>query len=686
MDIQGMSCVSCANGIKKALEKVEGVEKAQVNFATSKAVVDVGDDVVDTSLLEAVQESGEHEGHHHFSEPREALKRFIISALFSFPLLLQMFFLPIPGWVQCALASVVQFWCGARFYRSSYHSLKMGSANMDVLIALGTTAAYGFSLAVLLTGFEGHLYFESSAMIITLVLMGQWLEALSKGRASDAIEKLMRLQPKTARVRKDGEWVEIPVKEIVAEDVFQVRPGDSIAVDGVVIEGSSSIDESMLTGESVPVEKTQEDAVYAATRNGNGTLSVRATKVGSETVLAGIVRLVEHAQNSRAPIQRLADQISEVFVPVVLGISLITFFGWMIWSGSIDEAVINAVAVLVIACPCALGLATPTVIMVASGEGAKKGILFRDAEALEIAQKMEMVAFDKTGTLTRGEPQVVDVVSDDPDRLIAVANALEEASEHPLGDAVRAYAKEKGVKTLEVERFEAIPGKGIKGMIEGVAYTLGSLSHAENSGIQVDCKSNGNTIAVVWSDQGTLGCLAFQDTLRKHSIEAIRQIEQMDVTPVMITGDHARTAEAIAGQVGIREFYGDVLPDQKAEKVAELKKKGKVVGMVGDGINDAPALAAADVGIAMGTGSDIAIETAGVSLMREDLRLVPEMIHLSQATFRKIKQNLFFAFFYNSVGIPLAAIGLLNPMVAALAMSLSSVSVVSNALLLKKSL
>jgi len=523
-------------------------------------------------------------------------------------------------------------------------------------------------------------------MIITLVLMGQWLEALSKGRASDAIEKLIGLQPKTARVRKNGEWVEIPVKEIVAGDVFQVRPGDSIAVDGVVIEGSSSIDESMLTGESLPVEKADEDAVYAATRNGNGTLSVRATKVGSETVLAGIVRLVEHAQNSRAPIQRLADQISEIFVPVVLGISLITFVGWMIWSGSLDEAVINAVAVLVIACPCALGLATPTVIMVASGEGAKKGILFRDAEALEIAQKMEMVAFDKTGTLTRGKPQVVDVVSDNPDRLIAVANALEEASEHPLGDAVRAYAKEKGVKSLDVERFEAIPGKGIKGVIDGETYNLGSLSHAENAGIQADCKINGNTIAVVWSDQGILGCLAFQDTLREHSIEAIQQIKEMNVIPVMITGDNARTAEAIAEQAGIQKFYGDVLPDQKAEKVAVLKEKGGVVGMVGDGINDAPALAAADVGIAMGTGSDIAIETAGVSLMREDLRLVPEMIHLSQATFRKIKQNLFFAFFYNSVGIPLAAIGLLNPMVAALAMSLSSVSVVSNALLLKKSL
>lgn len=693
MNIQGMSCVSCAKGIEKALCSVEGVKQASVNFATTKALVEAEEGIEKKLLLEAVKNAGyeahfkKEEGHHHhFSEPKAAFKRFAFSALLSLPLLLQMLFLPIPSWVQLLLASIVQFGPGARFYRSSYFSLKNGSANMDVLIALGTSAAYGFSLAVLLIGADRHLYFESSAMIISLVLMGQWLEALSKGRASEAIEKLMDLQPKTARVERNGEWVEIPVKEITVGDIFQVRPGDSIPVDGEVIEGSSSVNESMLTGESIPVEKKESDTVYAATQNGNGTFKAQATKVGSETVLAGIVRLVEHAQNSRAPIQRLADQISEVFVPSVLAISVCTFIGWMLWNGSLNDALINAVAVLVIACPCALGLATPTVIMVASGEGAKRGILFRDAEALETAQKIKRVAFDKTGTLTRGEPQVVDVTSDNPERLIEIANALEEASEHPLGDAVRKYASEKGVKKLQVVHFKAIPGKGLQGEVEGIKYTLGSLSFAKESGVDVACDSDGNTIAVVWSEEKMLGCIAFQDVLREYSVEAIEQIQKLGVIPVMITGDHKMTAEAIAKEAGIKEFYGDVLPDKKAEKIKELKEGGNIVGMVGDGINDAPALAAADVGIAMGAGSDIAIETAMVSLMREDLRLVPQMIQLSKMTFKKVKQNLFFAFFYNSVGIPLAAIGLLNPMVAALAMSLSSLSVVSNALLLKKSL
>lgn len=692
LNIQGMSCVSCASGIEKALSSVEGVKEARVNFANSTASIVLDEEVETARILEAVSRAGYQaslsgEGHHHhFSEPKAAFKRFVLSALFSSPLFLQMFMFHLPGWIQCLLATIVQFGLGSRFYRSSYYSLKVGSANMDVLIALGTTAAYSFSLVVLLTGADQHLYFESSAMIITLVLMGQWLEAVSKGRASEAIEKLLDLQPKTARVKRDGEWIEISVKEIVPEDIFQVRPGESVPVDGEVIEGSSSVNESMLTGESMPVEKKEHDLVYAATQNGNGTLKVCATKVGSETVLAGIVQLVEHAQNSRAPIQRLADQVSEVFVPAVLAISLATFAGWMFWSGAIHEAVIHAVAVLVIACPCALGLATPTVIMVASGEGAKKGILFRDAEALEVAQKMKRIAFDKTGTLTKGQPRVIDVISEDPKRLLEIANALEEASEHPLGEAVRAFAKEEGVKKCEVKRFEAIPGKGLQGEIEGVKYTLGSLSFAADSGVEVKCESNGNTIAVVWRGKQALGCLAFQDVLREHAAEAIEKISALGVAPVMITGDHQKTAEAIAKEAGIWEFYGDILPDQKVLKINELKKQGHIVGMVGDGINDAPALAAADVGIAMGTGSDIAIEAAGVSLMREDLRLVPEMIHLSKETFKKIKQNLFFAFFYNCIGIPLAAMGLLNPMVAALAMSLSSLSVVSNALLLKKNL
>lgn len=693
LGVQGMSCVSCAKGIQKALLRVEGVDEVTVNFATSKAVVKGSQDFSEEKLVEAVHQSGyhaslsgeEHEGHHnHFLEPNKALKRFLVSAVFSFPLLFQMFTTPMPDVYQAVLASIVQFWCGWRFYVSSYHSLKMLSTNMDVLITLGTTAAYGLSLAVLIWGIDAHLYFESSAMIITLVLFGQWLETLSKGRASNAIEKLLALQPKTARIKRSGEWLEVPVKEMRVNDIFMVRPGESIPVDGDVIEGESAVNESMLTGESLPVSKKVGDSLFAATQNQNGSLTVKAKKVGSDTALAGIIRLVEQAQNSKAPIQRLADQVSEVFVPAVIAISVITFLLWYFIDGSVSFALINCIAVLVIACPCALGLATPTVIMVASGLGAKRGMLFRDATALELSQKIQTLVLDKTGTLTEGKPQVTDVISGDVPQLLSIAYAVEQRSEHPLAEAISTYAKDS---KLSVSEFKAIPGKGVTAQIEAETYSLGSLAFAEESGVSVSAEKEereGKTITVVWKQDKLLGYLAIQDALKEHSAEAVKQLKAMDITPIMLTGDHYRTAETIAKQSGIEEFYAGVLPGEKADKVKSLKSQGVVVGMVGDGINDAPALATADVGIAIGAGSDVAIEAADLTLIRNDLRLVPEAIRLSKATFRKIRQNLFFAFIYNIVGIPLAAFGLLNPMVAAFAMSMSSVSVVANAILLRR--
>ncbi len=688
LDVKGMSCVSCSKGIQKALLKVPRVQEATVNFATSKAVVSVSDHLDENDLIRAVQGAGYEASlaspelqHHHDSEPKKAFGRFIVAAVFSFPLLLQMFFFPIPGIYQAVLATIVQFGSGWRFYKSSFYSLKQLSANMDVLIAMGTTAAYGLSLAVLVGDLKAHLYFESSAMIITLVLFGQWLEALSKGRASNAIQKLLALQPKVARVKRDGEWTQVPVKDIEVGDLVRVRPGESIPVDGEVVSGESFVNESMLTGESYPISKKEGDLLYAATQNTNGSLEFKTTKIGSETALAGIIRMVEQAQNSRAPIQRLADQVSEVFVPSVVGISVLTFLIWYFLGSSWSESMINSVSVLVIACPCALGLATPTVIMVASGLGAKKGMLFRDATALELAQKIKTLVFDKTGTLTEGKPQVTDVIGKDREYLLDVAYALEQYSEHPIADAITSYVKKT---TLSASGFRAIAGKGVTAEIEGKRYFLGSLSYAKECGIDICVEADGKTIVVVWKEGELLGSIAIQDELKEHSVQAVAQIKEMGIHPVMLTGDHVKTAEMIAKQSGIEEFYGDVLPEHKAEKVNALSKGDDVVGMVGDGINDAPALASADVGIAIGAGSDVAIEAADLTLIRDDLRLVPEAIRLSKATFRKIRQNLFFAFIYNIIGIPLAACGLLNPMVAAFAMSLSSVSVVTNALLLRR--
>lgn len=703
--IEGMHCVSCTGTIEKALRSVDGVDTASVNFATARAFVSAKTEVEPHDLKAAVAHAGYNaELVSQESPPMEdrehklAFRHFLVSAVFTFPLLLQMIWVPLgiaaplPGWVQASLATVVQFWCGRRFYLSTWHGLRLGSANMDSLIALGTSAAYGFSLAVVVMGLPEHLYFESSALIITLILFGRWLEALSKGRASNAIRKLLALQPKTALVKRDGEFTETPISQIQVEDIFLVRAGEKVPVDGVVLEGESSVDESMLTGESFPVHKGVESIVFGATSNQQGSFQAKATKVGKNTALAGIIRLVEQAQNSRAPIQRLADAISGVFVPAVLFVSVITFVGWWLATGLLSEAIINAVAVLVIACPCALGLATPTVIMVASGLGANFGILFRDAAALEHAEHIRTLLLDKTGTITEGRPKISEVFpapNYDEETLLSVATALEEHSQHPLANAIVKYGQSQNVPKRKVSGFLSNSGKGVEGEIDGKKYTLGSIRYAHESHVSLnmeilnDLERRGKTVCIVWTDKTPIGYLGIADEIRENSVKAIRNIHQMGIHTIMLTGDHHKTAETIAQKAGIKDFFAEVLPEEKAKKVQEIKDQRKIVGMVGDGINDAPALAAADIGFAIGAGSDIAVEASDVTLVRSNLMGVVHAIQLSKATLRKIRQNLFFAFIYNILGIPLAALGYLNPIIAAAAMSMSSVSVVSNALLLR---
>lgn len=630
-------------------------------------------------------------GHDHPVDPKQTARVFWTSLLFTIPLWLMMFGLHIPVWAQLVCATIVQIVGGWPFYKSSFRSALHGEMDMDLLIALGTTAAYGFSLYALYAGNQ-PLYFESSATIITLVLLGRLLEANSRKKAGDAIGKLLALQPQTVRLIREGVFQEVPIQDIHSNDLFVVRPGENIAVDGVVVEGDSSVNESLLTGESMPVLKSKDDLVYGGTNNLNGSLTIQAKKVGSDTALAGIVRLVEGAQNSRAPVQGLADQVSEVFIPAIILIALATFIGWYFYSGVVSQALINAVSVLVISCPCALGLATPTVISVASGLGAKQGILFKEAGAIEQAGKIETLVVDKTGTLTLGEPKVTGIYpvnGMEENRLLAIAYALENKSLHPIAEAIQAYGKDKEIFILSVAGFSSVPGKGVSGNIQGEQYTIGSIRFAQDLGLELPieemsrAEQKGETIAALWNEKEIIGFITVSDQLRKNSVKAMALINRMGIHTVMLTGDHPQTAKAIAYKAGIQEFYADVLPEFKAKKVQELKERGQIVGMVGDGINDAPALASSSVGFAIGAGSDVAIEASDVTLLKNDLMGVVEAIDLSKQTMRKAKQNLFFAFIYNLLGIPLAALGLLTPEIAAGAMALSSLSVVSNALLLR---
>jgi len=716
--VYGMTCVACAARIEKALNKLESVE-AIVNFASETARISYVPGLATPELLagtirkagyeasERVEANAEEERARRADAFRGELRLFWISVVLSLPLLAQMFWMfgqahaeLLPRWFQLALATPVQFWIGRRFYVGGYKALRGGGANMDVLVALGTSTAYGLSAVVTLFGLhQQHVYFEASAVIITLVLMGKLLEARAKLSTSAAIEALVRLQPKTARVERDGAVVEVPVASMRIGDVFVVRSGESIPVDGLVASGESGVDESMLTGESLPVHKRSGDKVFAGTLNQQGLLRCRAEGVGAATMLAGIIRLVREAQGSKAPIQRLADQVAGVFVPVVVTISVLTFALWWGIGGELAPALVNAVAVLVIACPCALGLATPTAIMVGTGRGAQVGVLVKNAVALERAQKINTLIVDKTGTLTEGRPVVTDVIAAagiDAGELVAAAAGLESGSTHPLAHAVIEHAKLLEVTPYAVRDFQSVTGKGVRGVLAVPALggeqtlLLGAPEFLTEAGLTIDAAAiepllaQGKTVIAVGGGTRMLGYLAIADKLRASSRDAVSKLKAMGIEVVMLTGDNAATAKAIAAAAGVSSYRAQVLPADKAAAVAEFKTDGRVVGMVGDGINDAPALAAADVSFAIGAGSDVALEAADIALMRNDLLSVADAISLSRATLGKIRQNLFFAFVYNVLGIPLAAAGMLNPVIAGAAMAMSSVSVVSNSLLLRR--
>ena len=719
MTIEGMTCAACATRLEKVLNRVEGVE-ASVNLASERARVRYRPGIVSHArLLEAVAGAGftgrladdrsrEEEKARKLAAYRKELRRFWIAAALTLPLVAQMATMlspaalsgsamdhdVLPRWLQLLLATPVQFWIGWRFYDGAWKALRGGGvsgANMDVLVVLGTTAAYAFSLVVTLMGWHAlPVYFEASAAVITLVLLGKLLEARAKARTTAAIEALVRLQPKTARVERDGQLLEIDAALLMPGDVFIVRPGENVPVDGEVLEGRSSVNEAMLTGESMPVAKQAGERVFAATANAEGMLRCRATGVGEHTLLAGIIRLVAEAQGSKAPVQRLADRISSIFVPVVCVIALITLIGWWVVSSQFDVALINAVAVLVIACPCALGLATPTAIMVGTGQGARAGILVKNAEALERAEKTRVLAVDKTGTLTRGEPEVTDIVSlaISEDEALTLAAGLEQGSEHPLARAVLRAANERGFAPVALSEFTATPGAGVQGLVGGRRLRLGAPAWFSGVTLPADrlatLQNEGKTVVILAEDDQALALLAIADPLRDSSPAAVARLRDMGVRVVMLTGDNPTTATAIARQAGIEDIRAGISPSGKAEAVDALKADGIVVAMVGDGINDAPALAAADVSFAMGAGSDAAIEVADITLVRGDLNGVADAISLSRATLSKIRQNLFWAFVYNSLGVPLAALGWLNPVVAGAAMAMSSVSVVSNSLLLKR--
>jgi Cu+-exporting ATPase len=725
-----MTCATCALRIEKGLKNVAGVNLASVNLATEKATVEYDPKLVEEGQFEklikdlgydAIQEpsqdldtqaavdSTDREKELRQREARKLRVSFIVSASLSVPLLVAMFaglfniealmFLHNPI-VQLALATPVQFVIGYRFYKHAYKSLRSGSPSMDVLVALGTSAAYLYSiyngfLRSLPVGQSPALYFEASAIIITLVLLGKLLEAVAKGRTSEAIKRLIGLQPKTARVLRSGEEVDIPIAEVQVGEVVLVRPGEKIPVDGEIIDGSSAVDESMITGESIPAEKAAGDPVIGATINTFGAFSFKASKVGKDTVLAQIIRVVEEAQGSKPPIQRLADRVAGIFVPVVLGVAVITFLIWLLAAGNLTMGLISAVAVLVIACPCAMGLATPTAIMVGTGKGAENGILIRSGESLELAYKLNAVVLDKTGTITRGKPSVTDVVSLNGwsrADLLRVAGAAEKNSEHPLGIAVfdAARSELKGIE--ESTEFQTTPGKGVQAVVEGRAVLIGTRSYLREHNVSIEAvedqvselEAAGKTVMLLSVDGTAQGLLAVADRVKDSSRRAIQVLKEMGLQVYMITGDNRRTAEAIGREVGVADIMADVLPERKAQAVEEIRKQGKIVAMVGDGINDAPALVTADIGMAMGTGTDIAMESADITLMNGDLMSVPIAIQLSQRTMRKIKQNLFWAFFYNIVGIPIAALGMLNPIIAGAAMAFSSVSVVSNSLSLRR--
>jgi P-type Cu+ transporter len=715
-EIRGMTCASCVARVEKALARAPGVLSAAVNLATERARVVAIAGTDPATLRAAVADAG-YEA--ELARPAEAAgdeaaaRRALpdwwpvaVSALLTLPLLVPMMGLAlgthwtVPGWVQFALATPVQFWLGARFYRSGWKALKALSGNMDLLVALGTSAAYGLSLYQVLSGAAGahDLYFETSAALITFILLGKWLEARAKRQTTEAIRALNALRPDRALVRRDGRDVEVPLASVAVGDLVVVRPGERVPVDGEVREGRSHVDESLITGEGLPVAKGVGDRVTGASINADGLLVVETRAIGAESTLARIIRLVENAQAGKAPIQRVVDKVSAVFVPIVLVLALATLLGWGLATGNWTSAVLYAVAVLVIACPCALGLATPTAIMAGTGVAARHGVLIKDAEALEITHSITTVVFDKTGTLTEGRPQLIAAqpLRGDRTELLRLAAALQQGSQHPLARAVMEQAAAEGLSGPAAGEAKALPGRGVQAVVEGRRLYLGSSRLMQELGVDTSplgerehaLAREGRSISWLAAQEGgersLLGLLAFGDAVKAGAREAIAALQAQGVKTVMLSGDNRGSAEAAARALGIDEVRAEVLPADKAQAVAALRGRNRVIAMVGDGINDAPALAAADVGIAMATGTDVAMHTAGITLMRGDPRLVADAISISRRTYRKILQNLFWAFIYNVVGIPLAAFGFLNPIIAGAAMAFSSVSVVTNALLLRR--
>lgn len=711
LDISGMTCAACSNRIEKVLNKADGVENATVNLANETGTIEyrpgalsVDDMIAKIKKLgydAALRASEEEKQSNKEKEITKQKQKLIVSGLLSAPLLLTMFAhlfgMQLPAllmnpWFQMALATPVQFVIGWTFYRGAYNNLRNKSANMDVLVALGTSAAYFYSVVEGIRtignpGYDPHLYFETSAVLITLILLGKYFEAIAKGRTTQAISGLLELQAKEASVVRDGETVQVPVDQVQVDDIVLVRPGEKIPVDGIVVEGETSVDESMLTGEALPVGKSSGETLTGSTINKNGTVKMKAKKVGEDTALAGIIRVVEQAQGSKAPIQRMADVISGYFVPIVVGIAVVAFGVWfgIVAPGDLPLALEASIAVLVIACPCALGLATPTSIMVGTGKGAEMGILYKGGEHLESTHKLDTIVFDKTGTITKGEPEVTDIELDE--EAIEYLISAESYSEHPLAEAITAYRKD--IDRKPVENFEAIPGAGIRATVAGKTVRVGTKKWMEEGSADYEeqaarWEEEAKTVMFVELDGEVRGIIAVADQVKPEAESALKKLHDKNIHLVMLTGDNKKTAQAIARQVGIDTVIAEVVPEEKAFHVEQLQKEGRHVAMVGDGINDAPALAAADIGIAIGTGTDVAIETADLTILGGDLELLSKAIDLSNLTMQNIRQNLFWALFYNSAGIPVAALGLLAPWLAGAAMAFSSVSVVSNSLRLRR--
>lgn len=717
LDIIGMTCASCSTRVEKGLKKVEGVTSAAVNLATEKAIIEYipGNTNIE-QIMAAVKKVGydarvvgdsndDYERSAREKEYKTQVRKFTVGAILSVFFLIQMIsdfameygngmFFHMSPWVQFLLATPVQFYVGGHYYRDAFNAVRGGSANMAVLVVLGTSAAYFYSLIVTILGTGQFLYYEAAAIVMTLIVLGKLLETRAKGQTSEAIKTLMGLQAKTAKVLRNGEELDIPLEEVQTGDLIFVRAGEKVPVDGEIIEGNTTVDESMLTGESMPVTKGKGDTVIGATVNKHGAFTFKATKVGKDTALAQIIKLVEEAQGSKAPIQKLADKISGIFVPIVILIALGTFAITYFLAG-FTPALVSTIAVLVIACPCALGLATPTAVMVGTGKGAENGLLIKGAEHLQTAQRVTTVVLDKTGTITKGEPDVTDIITFgeySENELLQLAASAEKGSEHPLGEAIINAAKEKELPLQDAQNFNAIPGHGIQVDINDQKVFIGNKKLMYKNSIGIDIALNrmeklegeGKTAMLIAVNDNLAGIIAVADTVKETSAKAIKHLKNMGIEVIMITGDNKLTAEAIAKQVGVDRVLAEVLPEDKSAEVEKLKQEGKIVAMVGDGINDAPALAAAHVGIAIGTGTDVAMEAADITLMRGDLMGIVDTISLSKSTMRKIKQNLFWAFAYNVILIPVAAIGLLNPILAGGAMAFSSVSVVGNTLFLRK--